>query len=287
MKDNRVNNGSASRSWLERLSHALTWDPQDRDEFRQWLYEAVEREIIDIDTLNMIEGVLEVSEARVRDIMVPRSYMVVIDYEASLKEILPLVIKSAHSRFPIIGESRDEVRGILLAKDLLNYLQSGYEQNFHVREILRPVVFIPETKRLSILLKEFRINHNHMAIVVDEYGGVAGLVTIEDVLEQIVGDISDEYDNEEDNYIIAQGENEYIVNALTRINEFNNYFATDFSDAEFDTIGGLIINAFGRLPRKGEMIAMEGINFKILSADIRRINLIQVIINSPFDQAQE
>ncbi|CAK0780162.1 CorC-HlyC family protein YbeX [Gammaproteobacteria bacterium] len=276
MKEDRTPNGSTSRSWLERIGQALAGEPQDRDGLREWLREASERGVLDPDSLQMIEGVLEVSETRVRDIMVPRSHMRVVGCEASLEEILPLVVESAHSRFPVIGDSRDEVLGILLAKDLLSHLISDRSAPFNVRDVLRPVVFIPESKRLSMLLKEFRASHNHMAMVVDEYGGVAGLVTIEDVLEQIVGDIGDEHDGEEDAYIVPQGKYESTVNALTRISDFNEHFGTDFSDEEFDTVGGLVLNAFGRMPRRGETIEMEGLNFKVLGADIRRLHSLLV-----------
>ncbi|CAK0773161.1 CorC-HlyC family protein YbeX [Gammaproteobacteria bacterium] len=281
MKEDRTSNGSSSRSWFERIGQVLIGEPQDHDGLREWLRDAVERGVLDPDSLRMIEGVLHVSEDRVRDIMIPRSHMVVIERDASLEEILPLVVESAHSRFPVIGDSRDEVIGILLAKDLLSHLMPNGETPFNVRDILRSVAFIPESKRLSMLLKEFRASHNHMAIVVDEYGGVAGLVTIEDVLEQIVGDIGDEYDGEEDSYIVPQGKNECIVKALTRISDFNEHFGTEFSDEEFDTVGGLVLNAFGRMPRRGESIEMEGLNFKVLGADIRRLHLLLVTRNSP------
>ncbi|CAK0762446.1 CorC-HlyC family protein YbeX [Gammaproteobacteria bacterium] len=281
MKEDRTPNGSTSRSWLERIGQALAGEPHDRNELREWLRDAGERGVLDADSLQMIEGVLQVSEARVRDIMVPRSHMMVVECDASLEEILPLVVESAHSRFPVIGDNRDEVLGILLAKDLLGYFTSNHSIPFSVRNVLRQVAFIPESKRLSMLLKEFRASHNHMAIVVDEYGGVAGLVTIEDVLEQIVGEIGDEHDSEEDAYIIPQGEHECIVNALTRINDFNEHFGTNFHNEEFETVGGLVLNAFGRMPRRGEGITMEGLSFKVLGADIRRLHLLQVIREIP------
>ena len=281
MKEDRTPNGGSSRSWLGRLGQALAGEPQDRNELREWLRDAGERGVLDQYSLQMIEGVLKVSEARVRDIMIPRSHMVVLECDATLEEILPLVVEAAHSRYPVIGDSRDEVLGVLLAKDLLSHLMSNDGTLFNVRNILRPVAFIPESKRLSMLLQEFRASHNHMAIVVDEYGGVAGLVTIEDVLEQIVGDIDDEYDDEEDVYIIPQGEDECIVNALTRISDFNHHFGTEFSDEEFDTVGGLVLNAFGRMPRRGDITEMDGLSFKVLGADIRRLHLLQVSRNQP------
>ena len=272
----RTNNGTSSRSWLERLSFALLGEPKDREQLVELLRDAQQRELLDPEALTMIEGVLQVAEMQVRDIMVPRAQMAVVERDAALDNILPVVIESAHSRFPVIGDNRDEVVGILLAKDLLAYYGQDNAKNFNVRDILRPAVFIPESKRLNVLLKEFRASRNHMAIVVDEYGGVAGLVTIEDVLEQIVGEIVDEHDIEEDAYIKKHNDNVFAVKALTPIEEFNHYFFAEFSDDEFDTIGGLVMNRFGRLPRRGEVISIDRFRFKILNADSRRIHLLQV-----------
>jgi magnesium and cobalt transporter len=272
----RTNNGTSSRSWLERLSFALLGEPKDREQLVELLRDAQQRELLDPEALTMIEGVLQVAEMQVRDIMVPRAQMAVVERDAALDNILPIVIESAHSRFPVIDDNRDEVVGILLAKDLLAYYGQDNAKNFNVRDILRPAVFIPESKRLNVLLKEFRASRNHMAIVVDEYGGVAGLVTIEDVLEQIVGEIVDEHDIEEDAYIKKHNDNVYAVKALTPIEEFNHYFFAKFSDDEFDTIGGLVMNRFGRLPRRGEVISIDRFRFKILNADSRRIHLLQV-----------
>jgi magnesium and cobalt transporter len=269
-------NNNTSRSWLERLSFALLGEPKDREQLVELLRDAQQRNLLDPDALAMIEGVLQVAEMQVRDIMVPRAQMVVVERDAPLDNILPVVTESAHSRFPVIGENRDEVVGILLAKDLLAYCGPDGAKDFSVRDILRPAVFIPESKRLNVLLKEFRASRNHMAIVVDEYGGVAGLVTIEDVLEQIVGEIVDEHDIEEDAYIKKHNDNVYAVKALTPIEEFNNYFSSSFSDAEFDTIGGLVMQRFGRLPRRGEVISIDRFRFKVLNADSRRIHLVQV-----------
>ena len=277
MSVERFNNGGAtSRSWFERLSLALLGEPKDREQLVSLLRDAQQRNLLDPDALAMIEGVLQVSEMQVRDIMVPRAQMVVVERDARLSEILPLVTESAHSRFPVIGESRDQVVGVLLAKDLLTYFGPGGDEAFNVRDILRPAVFIPESKRLNILLKEFRASRNHMAIVVDEYGGVAGLVTIEDVLEQIVGEIVDEHDIEDDTYIKRHNDNVYAVKALTPIDEFNSYFNSSFSDEEFDTIGGVVMQRFGRLPRRGEAITIERFRFKVLNADSRRLHLLQV-----------
>ena len=272
----RTNNGTSSRSWLERLSFALLGEPKDREQLVESLRDAQQRELLDPEALTMIEGVLQVAEMQVRDIMVPRAQMAVVERDAVLETILPVVIESAHSRFPVIGDNRDEVVGILLAKDLLAYCGQEQATDFNVRDILRPAVFIPESKRLNVLLKEFRASRNHMAIVVDEYGGVAGLVTIEDVLEQIVGEIVDEHDIEEDAYIKKHNDNVCAVKALTPIEEFNHYFLSNFSDDEFDTIGGLVMHRFGRLPRRGEVISIDRFRFKILNADSRRIHLLQV-----------
>jgi len=276
MTSERTNNGVTSRSWLERLSFALMGEPKDREQLVELLRDAQQRDLLDPDALTMIEGVLQVAEMQVRDIMVPRAQMAVVERDASLDKIMPVIIESAHSRFPVIGDSRDEVVGILLAKDLIAYNGPDAVKNFNVRDILRPAVFIPESKRLNVLLKEFRASRNHMAIVVDEYGGVAGLVTIEDVLEQIVGEIVDEHDIEEDAYIKKHNDNVYAVKALTPIEEFNQYFDSVFSDEEFDTIGGLVMQRFGRLPRRGEVITIDHFRFKVLNADSRRIHLLQV-----------
>jgi magnesium and cobalt transporter len=265
MSVERTTNGGTSRSWFERLSFALLGEPKDREQLVELLRDAQQRELLDPEALTMIEGVLQVAEMQVRDIMVPRAQMAVVERDAGLEEI-----------FPVIGDNRDEVVGILLAKDLLAYYGREQSKDFNVRDILRPAVFIPESKRLNVLLKEFRASRNHMAIVVDEYGGVAGLVTIEDVLEQIVGEIVDEHDIEEDAYIKKHNDNVCAVKALTPIEEFNHYFASEFSDEEFDTIGGLVMHRFGRLPRRGEVLSIDRFRFKVLNADSRRIHLLQV-----------
>jgi magnesium and cobalt transporter len=255
----------------------MTGEPQDRDALVEELREAAERGLLDSDALEMLEGVLEVGDLQVRDIMVPRSQMTVIEREERLDRLLPVVVESGHSRFPVIGEDRDQVVGILLAKDLLRHYAENKRDDFDIREVVRPAVFVPESKRLNVLLKEFRKNRHHMAIVVDEYGGVAGLVTIEDVIEQIVGDIADEYDVEEDQAIRREAPREYTVRALTRIDEFNEYFGTAFSDEEFDTIGGLVAHAFGRLPRRGDGVAIGELQFRVLRSDRRRIELLRVL----------
>src|SRR3569833_390567 len=249
------NGGSTPRSWFERLSLALQGEPKDREQLVTLLRDAQQRNLLDPDALGMIEGVLQVSEMQVRDIMVPRAQMGVVERDAGLSEIIPVVTESAHSRFPVIGESRDEVVGVLLAKDLLTYFGLDGDKAFNVRDILRPAVFIPESKRLTILLKEFRASRNHMAIVVD---------------------VVDEHDIEEDTYIKRHNDNVYAVKALTPVDEFNSYFNSNFSDEEFDTIGGVVMQRFGRLPRRGEAITIDRFRFKVLNADSRRLHLLQV-----------
>ena len=285
------NDDSPRRGWLERLGHALKGELKTREQLLEALHEAARNHVIDNDALAMIEGVLGVSEMQVREIMIPRSQMVVVERDADLRDILRIVVDSAHSRFPAVGENRDEVVGILLAKDLLPLFLHDDEQRFKLRDILRPAVFIPESKRLNVLLKEFRASRNHMAIVVDEYGGVAGLVTIEDVLEQIVGEIEDEHDIADDVYIFEHRNGEYIVKAMTPIEDFNEHFGTDYSDEEFDTIGGLVMHAFAHMPKRGETIRIGDFLFRVLRASNRRIHLLQVTRApeeaAPVEQAAE
>ncbi len=278
MKEDHSNNGTSQRSWIDRLSQALLGEPTDREELVHVLREAQSRGLFDVDAQGMIEGVLQVAEMQARDIMIPRSQMVVVSRDHKPEQIIPVAIESGHSRFPVVGESRDEVVGVLLAKDLLRYTSRNDNEQFAIREILRPVVFVPESKRLNVLLKEFRASRNHLAIVVDEYGGVAGMVTIEDVLEQIVGEIEDEHDIDEDTFIRKYSDVNYTVKALTPIEDFNEYFATDFSDDEFDTIGGLVTHKLGRLPKRGETIILDSMSFQIINADNRRIHLMKVTL---------
>jgi len=259
---------------LERIGAILMREPEDREQLVELLRSSYERNLMDADALTMIEGVLQVSELQARDIMVPRAQMDVVDIHEPPEQFLPKVIEAGHSRFPVIGDSKDDIVGILLAKDLLRYF-AGKE--FQVREMLRPAVFIPESKRLNVLLRDFRRNRNHMAIVVDEYGGVAGLVTIEDVLEQIVGEIEDEYDFDESEANILMDRNGlYRVKAQTEIGDFNDTFGTQFSDEEFDTIGGLVLSKFGRLPKRGEETVVDGLRFRVLRADSRRLHALLV-----------
>jgi len=250
-------------------------EPEDREQLVTLLHSAFERNLLDGDALSMIEGALQVSEMQVRDIMVPRAQMDVIDVNETPDKFIPLVIATAHSRFPVIDKNRDDVIGILLAKDLLRYYAG--EEEFKLRDMLRPAVFVPESKRLNVLLREFRANRNHMAVVVDEYGGVAGLVTIEDVLEQIVGDIEDEYDfDESEDNIVREQSGLYRVKAQTEIADFNKAFGTDLPDTDFDTVGGLILHRFGRLPKRGEATAIGSLRFQVLRADSRRLHVLQV-----------
>ncbi len=262
--------------WIRKLADSLSGEPRDRDELLQVLEDAKDRGIVDEEAFSMLQGVLEVGEQQVRDIMVPRSQMIVIHRDDVLNEILPAVIESGHSRFPVVDDDKEKVLGILLAKDLLRMVHED-EEHFDIKECLRSAVFIPESKRLNVLLKEFRANHNHMAIVVDEYGGVAGLVTIEDVLEQIVGDIGDEYDIDDELDIAREDARHFTVRAHTRIDEFNEYFGTAYSDEEFDTVGGLLLNHLGRLPRRGESVVMDEFEYKMLRGDRRRIELLRLI----------
>lgn len=268
-------------NFLERLSSLLMREPEDREQLLNLLHGAYERNLLDADALSIIEGALAVSDIQVRDIMVPRAQMDVIDIKDSPEEVARSVIDAAHSRFPVIGENRDDIIGILLAKDLLNHF-TGRE--FDLRDSLRPAVFIPESKRLNVLLREFRASRNHMAIVVDEYGGVAGLVTIEDVLEQIVGDIEDEYDFDEtaDN-IVLDNTGRYRVKATTEIEDFNNAFETSLEQDGYDTIGGFVIHTLGRLPKRGEIMTVENLRFTVLRADSRRVHTLVVdrIVPSP------
>jgi len=263
------------RSLLDRLSALLMRVPEDHGELLHLLHAAYEKNLLDADALSMIEGVMQVSEMQVRDIMVPRAQMDLINIDDTPDRFIPHVIATAHSRFPVIDRDRDDVIGILLAKDLLRYYAG--EEEFNVRDMLRPAVFVPESKRLNVLLREFRANRNHMAIVVDEYGGVAGLVTIEDVLEQIVGEIEDEYDlDETEDHILQEGPNRWRVKAPTEIAAFNEMMGTAYADEDFDTVGGLVLHRFGRLPKRGESVAIDGLRFTVLRADSRRLHLLSV-----------
>ena len=268
---------SQSKSWLDKLSTLFSDDPNDRQDLKEILREAAERNVVDSETLSILEGALQVSDMQVRDIMVPRSQMVCIKAEESLQQFLPSIIESAHSRFPVLGEGQDEVLGVLLAKDLLPLILNENRDDFNVKDVLRSAAFVPESKRLNILLKEFRATRNHMAIVADEFGGIAGIVTIEDVLEQIVGEIEDEHDQDDDDSFIKElDHNIRMVKALTPIEDFNEHFATKFDDKEFDTIAGIVIQHFGRVPECDEAITINNWRFKIINGNGRRINLMEV-----------
>jgi magnesium and cobalt transporter len=259
---------------LERLSTLLLREPEDREQLITLLHSAYERNLLDAEALSMMEGVIQVSERQVREIMLPRAQMDVIDISAPPEQFIPFVIETAHSRFPVIDGNKDNIIGILLAKDLLRYYAG---EEFNVRDMLRPAVFVPESKRLNVLLRDFRGNRNHMALVVDEYGGVCGMVTIEDVLEQIVGEIADEYDFDEDeDNIISVGKSNWRVKASTEIADFNEALGSDFSDEEYDTVGGLVLKAAGQLPKRGERITIDGMIFTVLRVDSRRLYSLMV-----------
>ena len=275
MNEDRSSIDPDHRSWIEKLAQLFSSEPKTRDDLIGALKVAEQNEVIDHDALNIIDGAMNVAEMQVREVMVPRTQMTVIKAEQSISDFLPQVIKSAHSRYPVIGENQDEVMGILLVKDLLPQILEPND-DFDLVSLLRPATVVPESKRLNVLLREFRENRNHMAIVIDEYGGVSGLITIEDVLEEIVGEIEDEYDTEPDRYINVLDENDYIVKALTPIEEFNEQFKTRFSDEEFDTIGGLVLQNFGHLPQRNEVATIEGFRFKVINADNRQIHLLRV-----------
>lgn len=263
-------------SWLDSLK-IFTGDPQNSSEIKHILREAEGRQIVDSDALSIMEGAIQVADMQVREIMIPRSQMVCVKSDHMPKEFLPQVIESAHSRFPVLGENDDEVLGVMLAKDLLPLVLTDNNNSFRLKDIMRPVTFVPESKRVNVLLKEFRATRNHMALVIDEYGGLAGLVTIEDVLEQIVGEIEDEHDfDEEDSFIKQVDEFTYMVKALTPIDDFNAEFNTKFEDIEYDTIGGIVIDHFGRLPDCDETITVGKFNFKVVNGNSRQIHLLEV-----------
>ncbi len=268
---------SNQTGWFARIARMLIREPATRDELLDTLRDAKTKQLLDQDALDTIERVIQVSDLRVQDVMIPRSQMVVVDRGATLDEMLPAIIESAHSRFPVVDGDRDKVVGILLAKDLLRFFDPAQRPQFNLREILRTAVFTPESKRLNVLLAEFRSSRNHMAIVVDEYGGVGGLVTIEDVLEQIVGDIEDEHDIDDDvGMVIERDEGDFIVKALYDLEDFDTRFGTHFDRTEVDTIGGLVVNRFGYVPKRGEKIEFDGLEIEVLHADSRRLHILRV-----------
>ncbi len=276
MNDNVPPKPSSLRRFLSRLLKPLVQtEPENREQLVQVLKQARTRHLMDGEALSMMEAVLQVSELRVRDIMIPRARMVVVERDKPVEELLPVIIESAHSRFPVIGDDRSEVVGILLAKDLLQYCGQD-SPTFNMRDVLRSAVFVPESKRLNVLLKEFRLSRNHMAIVIDEYGGAAGLITIEDVLEQIVGEIEDEYDFDEGAYILKRGKDLYTAKAHTTIEDFNEFFGTEFDDEDYDTIGGMVVNALGHLPQRGEVAEIGDFRFTVVRADSRKVRLLNI-----------
>ena len=281
---NRSGNSGSSGRWRSRLARTLAAGVRDRSQLIEMLAESRQRGLLDAEAFAMLEGVLEVAELQVRDIMVPRAQMVCIRRDDPLPRIVASVVDSGHSRFPVLEDDRDDVVGILLAKDLLRLYAAGSSSKFDMREYMRPAVFVPESKRLNVLLKEFRINHNHMAIVIDEYSGVAGLVTIEDVIEQIVGDIDDEHDVEDDTNIRREGERQFSVRGSTRIEEFNQFFSTELPADEFDTVAGLVMKQFGRMPRRGEAVNLGEFEFRVTRADRRRIDGLRVTIPAKFER---
>lgn len=276
MPDDQSSIDPRPRSWIDKIAGVFSDEPTDTQSLLEVLRNAEQDQVLDADALGIIEGALQVSNMQVRDIMIPRSQVVTVPARLSLGEIVDLVTKASHSRFPVIGENVDNVMGILLAKDLLPLILNGSNEKFDIKDIVRPATFVPESKRLNVLLREFRETRQHMAIVIDEYGSVCGAVTIEDVLEQIVGEIEDEFDVDDDSFIKKFDEDNYIVKALTPVDEFNEYFSTDFSDQEFTTMGGLVLQKFGHIPERGETINIGPFLVTVLNADSRQIKLLKV-----------
>ena len=267
------------RSWLDKLLHAFSAEPKSREELLDIIKDAANNQLLDQEALSIIEGAMDVSSLQAREIMVPRSQIVAVRIDDTPQEFLPKIIESGHSRFPVIGESADDIRGILLAKDLLRLLLDN-QQDFNLENILRPANIIPESKRVNVLLREFREKRYHMALVIDEYGGISGLLTIEDILEEIVGDIEDETDEEvSDDFIKRVGETDYIIKALTPIEDFNEFFGSGLSEDDFDTIGGILMQEFGHLPKRNEVAIIDNFQFRVLYADNRQIHLLRLTVN--------
>ena len=276
MSDDRSSTDSNDKSWVDKISLLFSSEPRNRTDLEDVLSIAAENEVIDEDARSIMEGAMQVSDMQARDIMIPRAQMTVIKSDCSLEDVLPQIIRSAHSRYPVVGDSTDDILGILLAKDLLPQILEQDNGNFNIKDLLRPTMVVPESKRLNVLLREFRENRNHMAIVIDEYGGVAGLVTIEDVLEEIVGEIEDETDAATDQFIRKISDGDFFIRALTPIDDFNEYFKTDLNEEEFDTIGGLVIQAFGHMPTRNETTVIGDFEFKVINADQRTIQSLRV-----------
>lgn len=285
MSEDQSSSGAGRKSFLERLYRAFNSEPRDRDELKEVLNDSLQAGFLDQDALVMMEGALEVADTQVQDVMVPRSQMVVVPRDGKLEDFLPELLESGHSRFPVIGHGRDEVEGVLLAKDLLRYFADP-SKPFNLSDFMRPALVVPESKQLNLLLRDFRASRNHLAIVVDEYGGVSGLITMEDVLEEIVGEIDDEHDEEEAASVTTMGDDRYKVSALTAIEEFNEIFSCDLSEEEFDTVGGLVLAEFGRVPEDGESVVIgDSYEFQVADSDARRIiSLDMTVLNrSPVD----
>ncbi len=277
MSEDRSSSDLGDKSWIEKIAHAFSSEPKTREDLLDILAVARQNEVIDDDATSIVEGAMHISEMQAREIMIPRPQMVVLKIEQPLSELLPVIMETGHSRYPVIGDTLDEVLGILLSKDLLPLLwKTGNTDDIDLREVLRPATLVPESKRLNVLLRDFREKRNHMAVVIDEYGGAAGLITIEDILEQIVGDIEDEYDEEDDLPIRKIADNDFVVKALTPIEDFNDYFKADLSDDEFDTIGGLLLQSFGHLPSRNEVAQLGRFEFKVVNADHRQIHLLRM-----------
>ena len=276
MTDDQSSIDPRPKSWIDKITQVFSDEPTDTESLLELLRNAEQSQVLDSDALSIIEGALQVSSMQVRDIMIPRSQVVTVPARLPLNEIIELVTRASHSRFPVIGENVDNVMGILLAKDLLPLLLNSGGDKFDIKDIVRPATFVPESKRLNVLLKEFRETRQHMAIVIDEYGSVCGAVTIEDVLEQIVGEIEDEFDVDDDSYIKKFDDDNHIVKALTPVDEFNDYFETDFSDEDSTTLGGLVLQQFGHIPERGETITIGPFLITVLNADSRQIKLLKV-----------
>jgi magnesium and cobalt transporter len=277
MSEDRSSNDPSDKSWIEKIAHAFSSEPKTREDLFELLAVAKQNEVIDDDAISIVEGAMHISDMQAREIMIPRPQMVVLKADQPLSELLPIIVDTGHSRYPVIGDTLDNVLGILLSKDLLPLLwKTPNSEDIDIRDILRPATLVPESKRLNVLLRDFREKRHHMAVVIDEYGGAAGLITIEDILEQIVGDIEDEYDEDDDLPIRKITDNDFVVQALTPIDDFNDYFNAKLSDEEFDTIGGLILKSFGYLPSRNEVARLDDYEFKVVNADNRQIHLLRM-----------
>ncbi|AMO69522.1 MAG: magnesium and cobalt transporter [Zhongshania aliphaticivorans] len=277
MSEDRSSNDPSDKSWIEKIAHAFSSEPKTREDLFELLAVAKQNEVIDDDAISIVEGAMHISDMQAREIMIPRPQMVVLKADQPLSELLPIIVDTGHSRYPVIGDTLDNVLGILLSKDLLPLLwKTPNSEDIDIRDILRPATLVPESKRLNVLLRDFREKRHHMAVVIDEYGGAAGLITIEDILEQIVGDIEDEYDEDDDLPIRKITDNDFVVQALTPIDDFNDYFNAKLSDEEFDTIGGLLLKSFGYLPSRNEVARLDDFEFKVVNADNRQIHLLRM-----------